>query len=155
MNFVLSLVFAAVLTAAPTGGSDPRITARLVLPTTTMEAGSEMSAMVVVHNATGGDVTVTGCLNLFAVALGNAKVDPQELLAWPMCAQAITIPAGTTRYPVTVAARYVACFGSSRPPICVGDRPPPLPPGTYKARLYQNPHDAVRAPKPVTVRVKR
>ena len=169
---VVALALAAVLGGAPAAGGVPEqllpsptrpvvtagpirgLSARVELPARRLVAGSEMAATVIVTNTTGGDVTVGGCLHLFYVALGNANVDPRELLAWPACLQAITIPAGTSQYPVSLAARYVACFGASRSPICVDGQPPPLPPGRYKARLYQNPY-VVRTPKPIVVRVTR
>ena len=171
---VVAITFAALLAGAPAAGAVPEqllpspsrpvvvtsapirgLSAQVELPSKRMAAGSESPATVVVENTTGADVTVYGCLNLFYVALGNAEVDPRELLSWPACRQPIVIRSGTSRYPVTVAARYAACFGASTPPICVDDKPPPLPPGMYKARLYQNPANAVRPPRPIAVRVTR
>jgi hypothetical protein len=149
LAMIASLLLALALTASPGGAAAvrkqppttadgravPGLSARLKLPSETVAAGAEIPATVVVRNTTGHRVTVRGCGSLFKVALRSSKVHPEELLAWPACSEKISIPAGASRYPLTVAARYVACFGASRQPICDGDQPPALPPGEYRARL--------------------
>jgi len=84
---------------------------------------------------------VSGCLSPFEVLLTSGKYWPT--VAWPLCLQPFTIPAGETRYPVTVWATYSQC-SQGRPHDGVigclpGGRMPPLPPGTYHARLFQAP----------------
>jgi hypothetical protein len=113
-----------------------------------------MSGYVVVDNATGHAVHAAGCGDLFQVVLTSTTYRPQ--VAWLACLQSFTIPAGTSRYPVEVLAVYNACsrapqHGGLRP--CLPDgQAPPLPPGTYRAKLFQS-GKLVQAPPPLTVRV--
>ncbi len=109
-----------------------------------------MSGQVVVENYTGHPLHRTGCISLFAVALGNHKIKPT--VAWPMCAQPFTIPVGESIYPVTVRATYLSCDREGSWPHCTHGRPPSLPPGTYRATLFQI-ADIVPTPPPVSVRV--
>jgi hypothetical protein len=104
-----------------------------------MAAGSSMTGQVVVDNDTGHAIRTFGCLSLFQVALISGSYRPT--VAWAACRQRFTIPAGQTRYRVTVSASYSQC-SQSRPRhglrACLpGERMPPLPPGTYHARLFQ------------------
>jgi hypothetical protein len=113
-----------------------------------------MSAHVLVENNTGRAIRVSGCLTLFQVALASSKYQPA--MAWPACAQAFTIPAGQSSYPVTVRASYLEC-SAGRPQGAVraclpNRRPPPLPPGDYHARLFQL-GNLVPVPLAMTVRV--
>ncbi len=113
-----------------------------------------MSARVVVENNTGRAVHVPGCLTLFQVVLVNNKYHPT--VAWPLCLQPFTIPIGESSYPATVEASYSEC-SSGRPHgvlrACLPNRhPPPLPPGDYRAMLFQAGH-LVPVPPAITVRV--
>jgi hypothetical protein len=131
------------------------MTARLVLPSQTMAAGSSMSGRLIVENGTGRAVRTGGCGTLFAVALASSTYQPT--VVWPACLQYFTIPVGRSSYRVIVEARYGQCGpGSSYSAIkaCGPDgRPPPLPPGDYHAILFQvHPH-LVQAPPPILVRV--
>jgi len=142
----------AMLPAAP-GRSPAPVSARVVLPSHTMTAGSSMSGRVVVENTTGRAIFVSGCLGLFQVVLVNRAYRPA--VGWLLCLQRFTIPTGQSAYPVTVAASYNTC--SQGPPgaarACLpGGHPPPLPPGVYHAVLFQA-HHLVSVPPAVTVRV--
>jgi hypothetical protein len=136
------------------GAPLPGITARLVLPAKTMKAGAQMTATVVIVNATGAEARVSACYTWFSVALANAQYQPE--VGWLLCGGTVVIPAGTTRSPAAVAASFLSCSRSGE-----GDRlcgpdgnPPPLPPGKYEARFYQS-STVVPDPKPVKVRVTR
>jgi len=129
------------------------MTARIVLPSQTMTAGSSMSGYVVVEN-TGHAIRVSGCMSLFQVLLTSSTYRPP--VGWLLCLQWFTIPAGESRYPVTLSASYSQCT-QGRPQhglkACRPDgRVPPLPPGTYHAKLFQL-HKLVRIPPALTVRV--
>jgi hypothetical protein len=130
------------------------VTARVVLPSQMMTAGSSMSGQVVVENNTGHAIRVSGCVSLFQVLLTSSTYRPP--VAWFTCLQRFTIPVGESRYWVTVWASYSQC-SQGRPRhglrACRPDgRMPPLPPGTYYARLFQV-RNLVRVPPALTVRV--
>ena len=133
----------------------PRLmTARIVLPSQTMTAGSSMSGYVVVQNNIGRAIRVSGCVNLFQVLLTSSTYRPP--VAWFTCLQRFTIPVGESRYPVTVWASYSQCSQGGPQHGLKACRPdgrmPPLPPGTYHAKLFQL-HKLVRIPPALTVRV--
>ena len=141
-------------TIQPPHSGRPRaaLRARIVLPTTTIHSGSSISGHVIVQNNTGDPLHVVDCLSPFAVALGNDKI--QARIAFPTCAQPLTIPAGRSSWPVTVRAIYFSCGGESSSPPCVHGHIPGLPPGHYRAKLFQSPHIAP-APPSILVRVTR
>jgi heat shock protein HslJ len=129
------------------------VTARIELPSTTMNAGSKMTAHVVVENDTGHEVRATGCGGLFGVGLRNAKI-PQDVI-FPSCAQDFTIPVGESSYPVQVLAEYYACDAAGDQGLqrCLANGgAPPLPPGIYQATLFQA-SPVVPAPPPIDVNV--
>jgi hypothetical protein len=133
----------------------PPLSARVVLPSTTLIAGSSVHGEVIVHNNTGHVVKAHGCETLFQVALGNGAVQPH--VAFLACSQPFTIAPGASRYPVTVEARYLACtpgrpYGSV--PSCQPNgAAPALPEGRYHATLFQQPRNLVPTPAPVTIDV--
>ena len=141
--------------AASSDGTAPApMSARVVLPSRTMTAGSSMSGYVLVENHTEHAVHASGCLTLFQVLLTSSTYRPTA--AWFLCLQPFTIPIGETRYSATVSASYNQCH-QGRPQhglrACLpGGRPPPLPPGDYHATLFQVGH-LVRVPPAITVRV--
>jgi hypothetical protein len=130
------------------------LSARVVLPSQTMTAGSPMTGHVLVDNSTGHAIHVFGCLNLFQVLLTTSTYRPA--VAWATCLQRLTIPVGETRYPVRFWATYSQCSqGRPRDGLraCLpGERMPPLPSGTYHLRLFEV-HHLVQVPPPITVRV--
>ncbi len=138
----------------PVGRSSAPLSASVRLRSRTVSAGSSLPGRVVVQNNTGHAIRVPGCGALFQVALASARYQPA--VAWPTCLQMLTIPAGESSYPVTVLASYLQCHeGRTQGAIraCLPDqRPPPLPPGDYRARLFQVGHLVV-APPGTTVRV--
>ncbi len=114
------------------------VSARIALPTTTMRAGSTMTAEVIVENDTGVPVQVGGCGQLFNVALGNATIQPEE--AEYMCLRYFTIPTGSSSYPVTIT--------TYRP----NAQPPVFPTGAYHLFLF-GAGSAVKTAPPPTVQV--
>ncbi len=124
------------------------------LPATTMVAGSTMNGHVVVHNRTGRPLHKSGCGSLFQVALASDRIKPQ--VAWAMCLQRITIPTGTSTYPVQVLGTYNGCSNSGPQgdsPACLpGSKVPPLPAGAYRATLYQSSTVAAE-PTPIPVQL--
>jgi hypothetical protein len=145
----------APATTPTTARARAAISARVVLPHS-LVAGSSMSGRVVIDNRTGVALHATGCGSLFAVALGNDKV--QQTISRLDCLQDFTIPTGTSSYPVTVYATYLFCSEGPPPtaePACLpGSQMPPLPPGNYRATLDQQ-STVVPAPPAISVRVTR
>lgn len=152
-------------TRATSGGSPSsslvpgpgRVTVRVVVPWRTIRAGSSRPARVVVSNATGSDLNLSGCGSPFQVALVRPGISPE--VAWLACLQRITIPSGESSYPVTVRATYNSCSGSIPPAAgavaCLPNQgPPPLPTGNYRAKLFQSPTIGP-APSPIEIRVVR
>ena len=141
------------LPAAPRHPAAP-MSAKVVLPSRTIAAGSQISGHVVVENNTGHAIRVSGCGTLFQVALVSKTYQPA--VAWLACVQSFTIPVGEASYLVTVKASYLACspglrHGTLR--ACLpGKGPPGLPPGLYYARLFQVCH-LLPVPPAIEVRV--
>ena len=140
---------------APTSTTRPApLTAQIVLPRRTLGAGSSMAGRLVVENRTGHPLQETGCGSLFRVALTGPRYHPQ--IAWPQCAQRLTIPTGRSTYRIEVMSSYLACGNGPRTanvPACLPQGgPPPLPVGDYRATLFQS-APVVPAPAPVPVRV--
>jgi hypothetical protein len=141
-------------TPTATGTSRPTpsapLRAEIVLPTTSVAAGSSIPGEVVVQNDTGSAIRVSGCGTPFVVALGNDEITPT--IAWRACLSSFTIPIGPSTWPVTVAASYLGCNGGPPSPPCVNGHVPPLPAGSYRAVLYQSSH-VVPTPPAVDVLV--
>jgi hypothetical protein len=143
--------------AAPPPASRPSsrpLSVRLVLPARTLPGGSHLTGRVLVSNRTGHALHLTGCGGFFQVALASRTYHPE--VAWPACAQRLTIPAGRSSYRVRIGATYGMC--TQGPPqdgmkSCLpGGRMPPLPPGVYHTQFFQY-RPLAAAPAPVTVRV--
>jgi hypothetical protein len=132
------------------------VSVRVVLPSRTMTAGSQMTAHVVVNNYTGHAIREQGCLSLFQVALTSSTYHPD--VSWLECLQLLTIPAGKTSYALKVQATYLSCSqGHARagPKACLPGKQkmPPLPPGYYKAELFTHVRQLDPAPPAIPVRV--
>lgn len=144
----------ANLQATPRGSVAP-MSARVILPSQTMTAGSSMSARVVVGNNTGRAIRVTGCVTLFQVVLFSNTYHPT--VSWLTCLQVFTIPVGQSSYSTTVRASYNQCSqGRPRDGLraCLpNSQPPPLPPGKYRAVLFPA-HNLVPIPPALTVHVR-
>lgn len=131
-------------------GKAHTLSARVVLPSRTMTAGSLIKGRVVVRNNTGRAIHTSGCGTLFQVALTSSRYHPDPV--WLSCLQPFTIPVGVSSYQITVVATYLHC-GDRQSPACLpGGGMPPLPSGKYRARLFQSRH-LVQAPPGVPVRV--
>jgi hypothetical protein len=143
-------------TASPhvtSGGSSAHVSARVILPSRTMAAGSFLAGRVVVQNNSGRAIRVPGCGTIFQVALVSSTYHPT--VGWTQCLHTVTIPTGESSYPTPVPAIYRFCSEEpqgSAPTCMFGGHPPPLPPGDYRAVLFQEGH-LIPFPPAVTVRV--
>jgi hypothetical protein len=120
----------------------PKLAARLVLPTTRIKVGQSIPAQIVVINNRGAAINVIGCNGIFQVLLVSASYHPNP--AWGLCAEPITIPTGTSTYPVVIFAGYNVCFGPCRQ----------LPTGQYQATTFEL-GNALPVPAPLPVEVTR
>jgi hypothetical protein len=130
------------------------ISARVMLPSKTIVAGSTVDAKVIVENNTGSALNVLACGSPFAVELAKDNIQP--VVEWPACRQTLTIPVGKSSYTTPVSASYLGCGNRGPFPRCVDGphpHPPPLPTGEYQAKLYQNP-TVDPAPIPTVVHVR-
>jgi hypothetical protein len=126
------------------------------LSTTRGVAGQPISGNIVIVNLGSAINLSHGCRPGYTVVLANSHYAP--VIAWPAdcAAGSFVIPTGTTRLPVTVYTRYSTCSqsgsGTSSPPPCLaGDEMPPLPPGTYQARVAWAGQVPLPPASPVTV----
>lgn len=136
--------------AGQPSGSPHALSAQIVLPTRTVTAGSSIKGRVVVRNNTGRAIHTSGCGMLFQVALASNSYHPE--VSWLTCLQRFTIPVGVSSYRVTVAATYLVCGDRQSPACPPGGGMPPLPAGTFRARLFQSRY-LVQVPPGVRVRV--
>lgn len=132
----------------------PSLSATLVLSTSTVRTGTEISGRVVVENLTGRDINLTGCHSIFQVLLRSSTYTPEP--GWQLCLQRIRVPTGQSSYPVPVRASYYECGQTGAMggvPACLppGDVMPPLPPGVYWATTFE---DGSRIPLPAPVKVR-
>jgi len=139
--------------AAPHPLSRP-LSVRVVLPVRTLPGGSRITGRVLVRNHTGHALHLIGCGGFFAVALASRTYHPK--VAWPLCRQRLTIPAGRSSYRVRIVATYSQCNQGppqDGSPSCLpGGRMPPLPPGVYHTQLFQS-LPLAPAPAALSVRV--
>jgi hypothetical protein len=163
---VVLLAFLVALTGCGSAAQPPAkphttspampISIRIVLPSRTVMAGSRLAGHVVVDNNTGHAIHTSGCGVLFTVALASSSYHP--VVATPTCLQFFTIPAGTSRYRVQVLASYLACsmrHASGGLKACLPNmKAPPLPPGSYHAKLFFQVRRFAPAPPQIAVRVR-
>jgi hypothetical protein len=139
---------------APTVPLAP-LRARLVLPSTRLRAGEQMSGEVVVDNDTGEPIEVTGCNQFYVVALSNDSYT--QSFGHNDCLEHFTIPAGTSHWPVLVLGTLTSCVDEpgAEPSCLPGGGLPLLPKGTYRAEVVvDGEHDRpIPIPDPVTITV--
>lgn len=146
---------AALATAILVVAVRPSLSATLVLSTTTVRAGGEISGKVVVENLTGRDINFIACHSIFQVLLRSGTYTPDP--GWLLCAERFTVPTGQSSYPVPVRATYNECGQTGAtggvlacsPP---GNVMPPLPPGVYWATTFEE-GNWIPLPAPIRVRV--
>ena len=139
------------------GGDVPGVagaTATFHLSADTMAAGSTVAGTVQVYNNADDVLEAATCGPYFVAILeGEAAT---QLYSRPRCNERFVVPPGISSYPVTAKATFLTCINgdaSELVPACLSDGSmPPMPPGTYEARVVQ-PDDAipVSGPIPVTV----
>jgi hypothetical protein len=131
------------------------VSVQVLLPSRTVKAGSQLTGHVVIDNTTGHAIRTAGCGALFTVALASKSYHP--VVASLSCLQFFTIPAGTSSYRVHVLASYLACsvgHSGGGLPVCLpGRKAPPLPPGSYRAKLFFEVRQFAPAPPAIPVKV--
>ncbi len=137
---------------APRHSAAP-LSARVVLPSRTMTAGSSMTAHIFIDNNTGQAIRASGCGTLFQVVLVSKSYHPA--VTWAACLQSFTIPKGKSSYRAALQASYDQCHQAGhrgQGKACLPGGVPPLPAGDYQATLFQTGH-IVPVPPATTVRV--
>jgi len=156
---VVPTVVSGWRSGAPVVGSSPAssptrtVTARLTLPATSLRSGESLRGRITVENNLGREIRFLGCGFVFSVLPVGDGYHPAP--AWPRCLQELTIPTGTTTYPVTVAGTYDRCakVAQGDTPACLPDgKMPGLPPGQYAVTTFSLSSD-VPLPAPVMVTV--
>lgn len=142
--------------------SNSPIRATLELPQQSLPAGSTMEAIVVVQNDTGAAQSAFACNGApyVAVLVGDELEQQADRL---LCRTPIVLPAGESRWPVLVVARYLSCSNSpttttmpvAEEPRCgEGAMPmPPLRPGEYKVVVTGPAESIFPSPKPVSLHI--
>jgi hypothetical protein len=129
-------------TAVSAPPSGPLQLAQVIsLNTARVVGGEPLSGALVVSNPGSAiDLSSHGCRPGFVVVLTNSSYSPS--LGFPaICVGgAFVIPHGTTRLPVSVVTTYIGCLERGEaapglPPCLASGKPPPLPPGAYKAQV--------------------
>jgi hypothetical protein len=127
----------------PKGVSD-----ELILASTATRAGMNIQGDLVVTNASGSAIELRdphGCMPGYAVGLTNAMLPAANAPGFAaVCRLApLTLPPGTTKFPIEVITTYFGCTngpspsgGNDRLPRCTAGGPPPLTSGRYVAVLY-------------------
>ena len=142
--------------AAPARSSG--LSASLAVPTRAVPAGSSTTGTVFVENKTGHPLNYV-CGFSFQAALTTSDHHHAHYPQTFCTTNGIhaTVPTGTSRYPIALAARYRHCSFTASPGsracLANGARPP-LQPGMYYASVTLEP-DGVPTPHPVAVRVTR
>jgi hypothetical protein len=121
--------------------------------------GTPIQGSAVIENNTGQVIDAPSglCVGWLAVGLSNAHIHFKYATPAVICAP-FEIPPGVSRYPVTVSTEYSSCStngDSADPevPPCLGpdhNQSPPLPPGTYAAKVF-GPPSTIELPLPTTV----
>jgi hypothetical protein len=130
----------------------PDLMVRLELPGRKVTAGALLNGTLVLTNRTGTVMTVSGCGTAFDVYLSNAAVHPDRSQR-TLCLQTFRFRAGVSRLPFQVPTTYPGCspVPDGVHPTCVASGPPPLPPGTYQARLQWYGPDGVVGPRTISL----
>lgn len=141
-----------------------KVALRLDLARATATAGTQIHATLVLDNLTGAPIR-SDCGFNYAVGLSNATIRFRAIFP-DVCRLGQTIPAGLTRYPVTILTTYGSCSQSGTAdgdtpgclpgPMGAGSRftvPPPLPAGAWRTTVVVNgiAQQDVRLPTPITV----
>jgi hypothetical protein len=109
----------------------PLVTARLLLPSSTMAQGSTMRGTVVVDNQSGTVARYQGgCGSPFQVVLDRPDYEPLYLSS--PCAGLHTFPVGESRYPVSVTAAEHLWLGNWKATLVELGESIPAPPLTVR-----------------------
>jgi hypothetical protein len=146
--------------------ADPRLTDRLELGSTRVQAGRSIDGTLVVSSRAHAPINLTQeCKPSFGVALENAAIHQGLAFTASCTSEPFLIIPGINRLPVTVITTYLGCIeaggssftepgdSSTTPfPRCTsGGATPPLPPGRYSAVLSGSGELALPQPKPIVV----
>lgn len=139
----------------------PRLTVDIIMKTTTVVRGRDLSGILRVTNNTGRPVTLAnsgGCRIPWTVALEGARVKAVPAFTSTCDRRPRVAATGITDWPFTTTSRYPACTNdrsavTSQFPACTPDGTlPPLPAGDYRAVLVSQ-APLLPVPPPVTVRL--
>lgn len=134
----------------------PGVSASLELDATTVAVGGTITGTVTVVNDSGAPIDGSSCGDYFVATIRNDQYD--QGVARLACLSPITIPEGTSTYPVSVTAAVTSCTPVEIEGTGVGLRcnpdgsMPAFPSGEYQLRI-DDPMHLVPAIDPVTITV--
>ena len=147
----------AALAVSTTSPTVKDVTAAITLASTRVKAGAKVKGKLVLtnHSHDPVDLTIT-CRPLWTVVLGKGKTAPDVAFPMMCVTDRFLVKPGKTRLSFTLRATYSGCTGdgptSPGIPRCAADgRPPPLPPGKYRAFLVAS--DSFPRAPPLLVRI--
>jgi hypothetical protein len=159
---VAGLTGACTVAKAAAAPAAPTLSVRISLPRVTLVAGTSEKGSLVVRNAGPATVNLnTGCAPMFAVALSNARVTQDTPFPEVCSIRAVLLRPGVTKLPFTLTTTYTSCIPASAESQNPGNDqqkcdvhtggPPPLPLGTYRAKMVSSEQTALPSPPPVRV----
>jgi len=132
------LVIAVLVVTSGTADTTSSLSIRITLDKATVTAGVNLRGVAYITNSSDQSVLVPSCNKggLLAVGIQNKTIPWQLAIAGVGCTMNYHVPPGTMRIAFEAFTTYDTCApqssdsnGSS--PLCVDQRPPPLPKGTY------------------------
>jgi hypothetical protein len=132
------LVIAVLVAASGTADTSSSLSVRITLDKTTVPAGTRLDGVAYITNSSDRSVLVPSCNKggLLAVGIQNKTIPWQLAIAGVGCTTNYHVPPGTMRIAFQVFTTYDSCVRQASnavgsEPLCVDQRPPPLPTGKY------------------------
>lgn len=138
-----------------TRAPQPALSARAVLPSTTIASGPTTKGTVKVHNNTGHAIKGSTCGDFFTLTLSNGTISQGD--GRLLCLTPFALPTGESSHGINLSAT-IQCVPGGKHPIFAACEPDgsllPLPPGNYTATLNQGAlEQPIPEPKPFNITI--
>jgi hypothetical protein len=134
----LVLAIAVLVVTSGTADTTTSLSVRITLDKTTVPAGTRLRGVAYITNSSNRSVLVPSCTKggLLAVGIQNKTIPWQLAIAGVGCTMNYHVPPGTMRIAFEAFTTYDSCVRQASnavgsEPLCVDQRPPPLPKGKY------------------------